>query len=65
MTTATQNAIEQIKRQLRTLHAIARNTADWQDTEAIHATADEIAAQFETIELDAQDENAEGELLAA
>ena len=65
MTQTTAAAIEAIRRQLRTLRAIAENTQDWQDAEAIHATAGEIRAQLEAIELDAQDENTEGELLAA
>jgi alpha/beta superfamily hydrolase len=57
MTTATQNAIETIRRQLRSLRAVAGNVAegigDWQDAEALDSIADAIKEQLEAIELDA------------
>jgi len=65
VTTATAKAIEQIKRSVKILRRMADDTADWQDAEALHREADVLAAQLEAIELDAQPENAEGELLAA
>ena len=65
MTKQTAAAIETIKRQLRTLRAVAANSKDWQDADAINAAADRIAEQLEAIELDATEENAEGEMLAA
>ena len=58
-------AIEQIRRSVKVLRAIANNTADWQDAEAIHAEADRLAGQAKVLELDAQPECAAGELLAA
>jgi len=53
MTKQTAAAIETIRRQLRSLRAVAANTADWQDADAILATADVIAEQLEALELDA------------
>lgn len=58
-------AIEAIRRQLRSLRAVAEGVADWQEAEAIDRIADEIKAQLEAIELDATEENTDGELLAA
>jgi len=54
MTKQTAAAIETIRCQLRTLRAVAANMADWQDADAINATADVIAEQLEALELDAQ-----------
>lgn len=69
MTKQTAAAIETIRRQLHSLRVVAANVAegvgDWQEAEAIDRIADDIKAQLEAIELDAQDENTEGEWLAA
>ena len=65
MTQTTAAAIEAIRRQLRTLRAVADNTADWQDAETLHREADRLVEQAEALELDAQPECDEGELLAA
>ena len=58
MTQQTAAAIESIRKQLRSLRAVAGNVAegiaDWQDAEAIDAIADAIKGQLEAIELDAQ-----------
>ena len=52
-------AIETIRRELRTLRAVAGNVAegvaDWQEAEAIDRIADEIKAQLEAVELDAEE----------
>ena len=68
MTTAAAKAIEQIKRSARVLRSMARDLDArdlWEEAQALHAEADRLIEQAEAIELDAQDENAEGELLAA
>lgn len=65
MTKQTAAALETIRKQLATLRGIAANVSDWQDEEAIRATAAEIETQLQAIELDAQPECEEGELLAA
>jgi hypothetical protein len=68
MTKQTAAAIEQIKRNLRSLRALANelNERDlWEEAQVIHADADCIAEAIEALELDAQEENTDGELLAA
>ena len=68
MTNQTAAAIEQIKRNLKSLRALARELdarGMWEEAESIHRDADVIAAQLEAIELDAEPECADGELLAA
>jgi ribosomal protein L22 len=56
MTKAQQAAVERLRLSVKTLRAIADNTADWQDAEAIHFEADRIAEQIEALELDSQPE---------
>ena len=63
MTKQTAAAVEQIRRSVKVLRAIADNTADWQDAEAIHAEADRLVEQIDALELDARPECTEGELL--
>jgi hypothetical protein len=68
MTKAQQAAVEQMRRSVKTLRAMAGEfdgRGFWQDAEALHREADVLAEQAEALELDAQPENTEGELLAA
>jgi hypothetical protein len=57
MTNQTAAAIEAIRKQLRTLRAVAGNVAegiaDWQEAEQLDGIADAIKEQLEAIELDA------------
>lgn len=65
MTSTQAKAIEQIKRSLRALANELNGRDLWEEAQSIHADADCIAEAIEALELDAQDENTEGELLAA
>lgn len=68
MTMQTAKAAEQIKRTVRNLRRLAAELDErglWQDAEALHLEADELTEAAEAIELDATEENTDGELLAA